>query len=170
MRVPARGKTALYDAIETALTHLQKANREKKALIVISDGGDNASKHTLKQVLQEAARSDAIIYTIGLFDEDDTDRNPRVLRQIARATGGGAFFPEKKSGVVSICEGIASDLRSQYTIAYSPTNRTLDGGYRTIKVTAVGPHGAKLFVRTRTGYLALPDQKSPAAGFQDDVR
>jgi Ca-activated chloride channel homolog len=170
MGVPARGKTALYDAIEAALTHLQNATRDKKALIVISDGGDNASKHSLKQVLREAERSDAIIYAIGLFDEDDTDQNPRVLRQIARSTGGEAFFPEKTSEVISICERIAADLRSQYTIAYSPTNRTLDGGYRTIKVTAAGPHGAKLFVRTRTGYIALPDQKSPAASSQDSLR
>ena len=124
MGVPARGKTALYDAIEAALTHLQKASRDKKVLIVISDGGDNASKHTLNQVLQDAERSDAIIYTIGLFDEYDTDRNPRVLKQIARATGGEAFFPEKTSAVVKICEGIAAGLRNQYTIGYSPTNRT----------------------------------------------
>jgi Ca-activated chloride channel family protein len=170
MGVPARGKTALYDGIGTALAHLQKASRDKKALIAISDGGDNASKRTLKQVLQEAERSDAIIYTVGLFDEDDTDRNPRVLRQIARSTGGEAFFPDKTSEVVSICERIAADLRSQYTIAYSPTNRIPDGGYRTIKVTATGPHGAKLFVRTRTGYVTPPGQKSPAAGSQDIVR
>jgi len=170
MGVPPTGKTALYDAIETALTHLQKANRDKKVLIVISDGGDNASKLTLKQVLQEAERSDAIMYTIGLFDEDDTDRNPRVLKQIAHATGGEAFFPEETNAVVKICEGIAADLRSQYTIAYSPTNRTPDAGYRTIKVTAAGPHGAKLLVRTRAGYVASPDRESPAAGSQDSVR
>ncbi len=170
MGVPAMGKTALYDAIDAALTHLQKATRDKKALIVISDGGDNASKHTLNQVLQEAERSDAIIYTIGLFDINDVDRNPRVLRQIAHATGGQAFFPEKTSAVVTICEGIAAELRNQYTIAYSPTNRTRDGGYRTIKVTAVGPHGAKLLVRTRAGYIASADRTSPSAGSQDNAR
>ncbi len=96
MGVPAMGKTALYDAIDAALTHLQKATRDKKALIVISDGGDNASKHTPNQVLQEAERSDAIIYTIGLFDIDDVDRNPRVLRQIAHATGGQASYRKRR--------------------------------------------------------------------------
>ncbi|MHB8501606.1 MAG: VWA domain-containing protein [Candidatus Acidiferrales bacterium] len=170
MGVPARGETALYDAIETALTHLQKASRDKKGLIVISDGGDNASKHTLKQVLQTAGRSDVTIYTIGLFDEYDTDRNPRVLKQIACATGGEAFIPEQTSAVVKICKGIAEDIRNQYTIGYAPTNETLDGSYRTIKVTATGPHGAKLLVRTRAGYIASPERKTTAAGSQGGVR
>jgi Ca-activated chloride channel homolog len=170
MGVPARGMTALYDAIEVSLKHLQKASREKKVLIVISDGGDNASTDTLNQVLKEAGRSDVSIYTIGLFDEDDKDGNPRVLKQIARATGGEAFFPERTSDVVSICEGIAADLRNQYTIAYTPTNQTFDGSYRTIKVTANGPHGEKLLVRTRSGYIAPPDRNSTAAGSQEGVR
>jgi Ca-activated chloride channel family protein len=170
MGVPARGKTALYDAIETALSHLQKASRDKKVLIVVSDGGDNASTHTLNQVLQDARRSDAIIYTIGLFDENDTDRNPRVLKQIARATGGEAFFPEQTGAVIKICEGIAEDIRNQYTIGYAPANEKLDGSYRTIKVTVAGPHGANLLVRTRAGYIASPDRNSTAAGSQDGVR
>ena len=82
MGIAARGKTALYDAIEIALTHLRTSSRDKKALIVISDGGDNASSHTLKQVLPADGRSDAMIYTIGLFDEDDPDRNPHVLKRL----------------------------------------------------------------------------------------
>jgi len=170
MGVPARGKTALYDAIETSLKHLQKASRDKKVLIVISDGGDNASTHTLNQVLRDAGRSVAIIYTIGLFDEDDKDRNPSVLKQMAHATGGEAFFPEQTSEVVSICKRIAVDLRNQYTMAYSPTNQTFDGSYRTIKVTANGPHGEKLLVRTRAGYIASADRNSTAAGSQYGVR
>jgi Ca-activated chloride channel family protein len=168
--VPAGGKTALYDAIERALTHLQRTSRDKKVLIVISDGGDNASKHTLNQVLQDAGRSDAIIYTIGLFDEDDPDGNPRVLKQIARATGGEAFFPEETSAVVKICEGIAKDIRNQYTIGYAPANEKLDGSYRTIKVTVTGSHGAKLLVRTRAGYIASPDRNTRAAGSKDGGR
>lgn len=170
MDVSARGETALYDAIESGLAHLQKASRDKKVLIVISDGGDNASKHTLAQVLQTAGRSDAIIYTIGLFDEYDTDRNPRVLKQIARATGGKAFFPEQTSAVVNICEGIAKDIRNQYTIGYAPANEKLDKSYRTIRVTAAAPHGGKLLVRTRAGYIASPDRNSAPTGSQDGVR
>jgi VWFA-related protein len=170
MGVPATGKTALYDAIETSLTQLQKASWDKKVLIVISDGGDNASKQTLNRVLQGAGRSDAIIYTIGLFDEYDTDRNPRVLKQIARATGGEAFFPEETSAVVKICEGIAGDIRNQYTLGYSPANEKLDGSYRTIKVTTAGPHGVKLPVRTRASYIASPNRNVAGAGSKEGVR
>ena len=87
----ANGETALYDAVAAALDHLKQGNRDKKVLIVISDGGDNASKHNLGQIMAGAGQSDAIIYTIGLFDEDDPDRNPHVLKQLAKDTGGDSF-------------------------------------------------------------------------------
>ena len=90
---PAEGMTALYDAIAEALRRLETGNRDKKALIVISDGGDNASKHRLGGVLKLAEQSSAPIYTIGIFDQDDPDRNPRALKHLAAATGGDAFFP-----------------------------------------------------------------------------
>jgi len=162
--IPASGKTALYDAIETGLDHLKKATLEKKVLIAISDGGDNASHHTLGQVLESAARSDAIVYTVGLFDDYDPDSNPRVLKRIARSTGGEAFLPKELSDVVPICERIAQDIRTQYTIGYVPSNQKLDNTYRTITVTAAGRHGEKLLVRTRTGYIASPDRKGQPAG------
>jgi VWFA-related protein len=170
MSVPAGGKTALYDAIEAGFVHLQKASRNKKVLIVVSDGGDNASKHTLDEVLLDARRSDAMIYTIGLFDEYDKDRNPGVLSRIARATGGEAFFPAEPSAVVRVCQGIARDIRNQYTIGYSPANQNLDGGYRQIRVSVVGHHGGNLSVRTRDGYIASPDRNSPQASAHGDLR
>lgn len=150
--VPASGATALYDAIEAGLVHLSKATLDKKVLIVISDGGDNASRHKLSQVLESAGRSDAIIYTIGLFDEADPDRNPGVLMKIAHATGGESFLPTETSQVVVVCKRIAEDIRNQYAIGYIPSNQELDGAYRTINVMATGPHGEKLVVRTRAGY------------------
>lgn len=153
-RVPPAGMTALYDAIEVGLTHLQSATRDKKVLIVISDGGDNASHLLLGHVLEDAARSDAIIYTIGVFDELDEDRNPGVLRRIARATGGEAFMPATPDQVTPVCERIAAEIRHQYTLGYTPTNPKLDDTYRTIRVTATRPHGGRLFVRTREGYIA----------------
>lgn len=152
--MPAGGRTALYDAIEEGLSHLKLAHRDKKALIVFSDGGDNASHHTLLQVLEDAERSDVLIYTIGLFDQEDGDRNPGVLRKIARATGGEAYFPAETNQTVSICEQIAADLGHQYTIGYVPSNPKMDNTYRTIKVTATNPRGGKLLVRTREGYIA----------------
>jgi len=155
----ASGKTALYDAITVALTHLQKAANNRKALVVVSDGGDNASRHTLNEVLNEIGQAEVTIYTIGLFDEDDADSNPGVLRRIAKCSGGESFLPRQTSEAVSICEHIAKDIRTQYTITYSPTNPKSDGKYRAIKVKATDRTGAKLKVRTRTGYFASQDRK-----------
>jgi Ca-activated chloride channel homolog len=153
-RIKADGETALYDAIAAALEHLNKGNRDKKVLIVVSDGGDNASQHKLDQVMATARQSDAIIYTLGLFDEEDPDKNPRVLQELAKETGGEEFLPESLSEVVPICEQIARDIRNQYTIAYVPTNDTQDGTYRAIQVKASSPGRGRLFVRTRAGYTA----------------
>ncbi len=153
---PATGKTALYDAILAGLAHLEKSTLDKQVLVVISDGGDNASRHTLRQVLAAAARSHALIYTIGLFDEDDGDRNPGVLRNIARSSGGEAFLPDSPARVVPICERIAVDIRQQYTLGYVPPDAKPDDTYHAIRVTATGPHGGKLLVRARQGYVAAP--------------
>jgi VWFA-related protein len=155
------GRTALYDAISGALAHVQKSGNERKVLVVISDGGDNASRRTLNQVLQDIARFEVTVYTIGLFDEDDPDINPQVLRRIAKASGGEVFLPRIPADAVQICERIAKDIRTQYTISYSPSNQTFDGGRRSIKVSVTGNHGAKLQARTRPGYIASPD--GPAA-------
>lgn len=160
----ARGKTALYDAVEVALERLQKGNRDKKVLIVISDGGDNASRHsTLAGILAMAQHSEAIIYTIGLFDEDDEDRNPKVLKQLAKDTGGEAFLPASLKEAVPICERIAHDIRNQYTLAYVPANRKQDGMYRAIEVKASAPGRRHLSVRTRAGYRAPASRQPPAA-------
>ena len=94
----ANGETALYDALAVALEHLKKGNRDKKVLIVVSDGGDNASKYKLSQILAMAGQSDAIIYTIGIYTEEDPDKNPDALRQLSKATGGEAFFPQTVAG------------------------------------------------------------------------
>jgi len=150
----AQGMTALYDAAAAGLEHLKKGNRDKKVLIVISDGGDNASRHTLAQIMTQAKQSEAIIYTIGIFDKDDLDRNPRVLKQLAKATGGEAFLPESVKEVVPICERIAHDIRNQYTLTYAPTNVKYDGKYRVIEAKAKTPGGERLVVRTRAGYYA----------------
>ena len=153
-RAPAGGETALYDAIARALEELQAARRDRKVLIVVSDGGDNASACSFTQVMKLAGQSSAVIYTVGIFDEEDPDRNPAVLRRLAQATGGEAFLPKQLSEVVAICERIARDIRHQYTIGYVPSNPTRDGSYRAIRVLARGKEHDKLSVRTRTGYIA----------------
>jgi VWFA-related protein len=150
------GQTALYDAIAAALDHLKQGSRDKKVLILISDGGDNASKHTLAQAIDLAKQSFAIIYVIGIFDEQDGDQKPDVLKRFAKETGGEAFFPASSKEIASICEGIARDIRNQYTLAYVPTFTKQDGGYRVVDVKATAAGHGRLTVRTRAGYFAPP--------------
>jgi VWFA-related protein len=166
-RVAAEGETALYDAVAVALEHLRMGNRDKKVLIVVSDGGDNASRHKLAEITALVAQSNAIIYTIGIFDDQDPDRNPGVLKRLAKETGGEAFLPESVKDVEPICERIARDIRNQYTIAYNPTNKKRDGTYRVIQVKANAPDHRRLSVRTRAGYVApTPSQPSSPSSSQ----
>jgi len=149
------GMTALYDAIAGGLEQLHKGRWDKKVLIVVSDGGDNASRRNLVQVVSMVNQSNAAIYTLGIFDETDEDRNPHVLKQLSRASGGEAFFPKSLQDLLPICEQIAHDIRSQYTITFVPTNKKQDGTYRSIEVKAHEPsRGARLSVSTRAGYSA----------------
>jgi Ca-activated chloride channel family protein len=152
--IPA-GMTSLYDAIAAALEHLQKGKWDKKVLIVVSDGGDNASRATLDQTMSLVNRSNAIIYTVGVFDDNDEDRNPKVLTQVSRASGGKAFFSKTLRDVTPVCEQIARDIRSQYTLTYISTNKKEDGAYRSIDIKVRERSGGKrLSVTTRPGYYA----------------
>ena len=160
--ISAIGQTALYDAIAQSLDHLKQGTCDKKVLIVISDGGDNASVHKLSQVIEMAKHSAAIIYAIGIYDEQDGDQNPGVLNQFARETGGEAFFPASSNEIATICEGIARDIRNQYTLAYVPAISKQDNGYRAIEVKANARGQGRLSVRTRAGY-SLPFAPSPPA-------
>jgi Ca-activated chloride channel homolog len=150
------GRTAIYDAIALGLEHLERAHFDKKALVVISDGGDNASRRSWPEVRTMAQASDAIVYTVGLADEEDPDWNPAVLKRLAQETGGEAFLPREMRAVTGICEQIARDVRNQYTIGYVPSSGRRSGGYHTIRATASSPGQSKLSVRTRAGYLAAP--------------
>lgn len=150
---PAKGMTALYDAIGLAEERLRAGKRERKVLIVISDGGDNASAHKLTEVLKSLGQSSALVYTIGIFDDADEDKNPAVLRHLAHATGGEAFFPRQLDEVVQICERIARDIRQQYTLGYVPSSPAKPDAWRAIRVVARAPGKGKLSVRTRTGYI-----------------
>ena len=150
-RMTAAGKTALYDAIDRGLRQLESAKFEKKALLVIGDGGDNASAASLDDVVERAERAGVILYTVGVFDPNADDKNPGVLRRLAKATGGESYFPESADEVASICERIAADIRSQYTLGIRPP--TTEGEeYHKINVKARRPDGSKLNVRTREGY------------------
>lgn len=150
------GRTALYDALEMSLHQLDFGRRDKKTLIVISDGGDNVSAHKLEDVMRDVLKSAATIYTIGIFDEDDPDRNPGVLKRIAQVSGGSAYFPRKLNEILPICRDIAKDIRSRYTIGYVPvsTNRPSE---RRVQVAAISASGHHLAVRTRSRYWFTPD-------------
>ncbi len=160
--VDADGETALYDAVAVALEHLKQGDRDKKVLVVVSDGGDNASKHKLADIMALVRQSNVIIYTIGIFDDDDPDRNPAALHRLSKQTGGDTFLPESLNDVTAICERIARDIRNQYTITYVPTNRKRDGTYRVVQVKATAPGDKRLLVRTRTGYFAPSTLRPPA--------
>jgi len=159
--VSARGMTALYDAVAEGLNHLRFGRSDKKALIIVSDGGDNASGRKYADVLELARRSQAVIYAIGLVDVHE-EENPGVLRRLCNDTGGLAFFPTKGQSVSDISASIAHDLREQYTIGFTPEKKN-DGSFRKIHVEVTAPGLGKLRVRTRSGYSVAP-QKQSAAG------
>jgi len=168
-RIDARGSTALYDAVIGSLDHLKKGTRDKKVLLVVTDGEDNASRHSLENVVEQAQRSNAVIYAVGVFSDDDIKHNHRAMKKargalsdLAIATGGLAFFPENADDTEAICTQIAHDIRNQYTLAYYPTNTAHDGTFRTVAVQVTPPRGVgKLTVRTRTGYYA---SRAPSSG------
>jgi VWFA-related protein len=154
LRTAPGGLTALYDALATGLEHLKTGTRERKALVVLSDGGDNASRRDLDDVLEIAQRSNATIYTIGIYDDSDADRNPRVLRKIAQLSGGRAYFPDSLNDLGQVWRDIAGGIRSQYTIGYFSSNLNRDGMFRKVKITASRNGGRGLRVTTRDGYFA----------------
>ncbi len=145
-----QGRTALYDALVAGLDHLDEGTRPRKALVVISDGGDNASNAKLETVLARARKSNAIIYTIGIYDADETDKNRGALKALAHASGGERFEPDSPGELLQVCQRIARELRSGYTLGYVPPDR--DGLFHRVRVV-VEPD-AKLQIRTRPGYFA----------------
>lgn len=153
------GRTALYDAILAALHQLDMGRRDKKTIVLLSDGGDNISAHNFKETMDAVLESRATVYTVGLFNEEDRDRNPDVLRKLANVSGGVTYLPKELSEVQDICRRIAKDIRARYTVGYIPQN--LDKtGLRHIKVEAHAQDHGKLVARTRTSYLVRSQDHS----------
>ena len=157
-RIDSRGSTALYDAVIGSLDHLKKAHKDKRVLLVVTDGEDNTSHNSLDKAIKEVQKTDTVIYTIGLLSEEskkNSKRAKKALEQLAQASGGLAFFPENVDDVRNICEQVARDVRNQYTLAYYPTNTKRDGTFRAVQVEVIPPRGrGKLVARTRNGYYA----------------
>ena len=153
LRNAASGLTALYDALSTGLEHLKLSRRDRKALVALSDGGDNASHCKLDDVVRLAHESSATIYTIGLYEVENPDRNPGALRRISSRSGGRAFFPKSPKELQRAWLDIASGIRSQYTIGFTSTNAMRDGTFRKVRIAA-SQNGKGLTVQTREGYMA----------------
>lgn len=149
------GGTALYDAIYNACkTHMMNDDSDRpvrRALIVVSDGNDNQSDVTRSQAIYMAQRAQVIIYAISTNDSGLILPGDKALQQIAYATGGRAFFPDKMKNIKSSFAAIEDELRSQYAISYHPADFDADGRYRSIQITALKKN---LQVRARSGYFA----------------
>jgi VWFA-related protein len=149
------GKTALYDAVIDALDHVERAKHQKRVIIVLTDGEDNASGHTQQDMYDRALHSDAIIYTVA---SDDGRRggsaNPPTLRKLAKIGGGLSYFPRTESQVVNAFTEIARNVRQGYSIGYTPSNPSHDGTFRKVRVMVRVPGRGNLTVRCRDGYTA----------------
>jgi Ca-activated chloride channel homolog len=161
-RIDTRGSTALYDAIIGSLDHLKKGHKDKRVLLVITDGDDDASRKDFSYTVKAAVESNAVIYAIGVFSDEDRKNQKKMVRKskkelttLAESTGGLAFFPDRLEDVDPVCVQVARDIRNQYTLGYYPTNAAKDGTFRAVKVELSAQKGhEKLAVRTRTGYYA----------------
>jgi VWFA-related protein len=150
-----QGRTALYDAVRAALQHLERGARARKALVVVSDGGDNASDCSERQIVELAGRSRATIYTIGIYDDNEKDRNPGFLKRLANLTGGESFFPTGLEQLGPISSGIARDIRSRYTLAFTAPDSSA-GVTHALRVTVTAKDHGKLVQRTRKSYSIPP--------------
>jgi Ca-activated chloride channel homolog len=166
-RVDSRGGTALYDAVIASADHLAKgAKREKKVLLVVTDGDDNESRESLEQAVRTVqSENGPTIYCIGILSAEDRKRTAkRALEALSAQTGGVAFFPKDLQEVDEISQEVARDIRNQYTLTYKPSNPRANGGYRAVKVVAhAAGYKDQLVVRTRSGYYAK-EQKTASSG------
>jgi VWFA-related protein len=160
-RIDSRGGTAMRDAISMSMDYMkEKAKKDKKVLLVVTDGNDTASTGTLERLIDKSRNAGVLIYAIGLLNEEErreAKKAKRALDEITKESGGLCFYPRELSEVDKIALQVAQDIRNQYTIAYSPTIQALDGSFRQIKVTVNG--GGRLNVRTRSGYYASPESQ-----------
>ena len=161
-RIDSRGGTAMRDAISMSIDYLKKeGKRQKKVLLVITDGNDNASTMNLEKLVSRAQQNEILLFSIGLLNEEER-REARIAKRaldtLARESGGLAFYPKSPADVDQITLQVAHEIRNQYTLAYSPTVQEMDGSFRQIKVTVNGPGHPQ--VRTRTGYYATPDESA----------
>ncbi len=154
-----KGRTALLDAIYLGMNRMQKAHYERKALLIISDGGDNHSRYTEGEIKSMVREADVQIYGIGLFDRDfktpEEREGPALLSDVTEVTGGRTFVIDSPNELADVATKIGIELRNQYVLGYRPTNPGRDGKWRKIKVKLNPPKGLPpLHVYAKTGYYA----------------
>lgn len=164
-KIDSRGGTAMRDAMRLSVEHLkEKAKRDKKVILVVTDGNDNASQVSLEALTRMAQQDDVLIYAIGLLNDEDkreAKKAKRALDILAESTGGQVFYPKDVSEVDRIAHEVAHNIRNQYTIAYTPSNEALDGTFRQVKVTVKAPGNP--VARTRSGYYATKEVQQQAS-------
>lgn len=157
------GRTSLLDAIHMALQQMKKASHSRKAIVIVSDGGDNCSRYSVGQIKNALLESDVQLYAMGIFDFDDSGRKrppeevngPKLLNELAELSGGRHYPIDDLNDLPRISERIGVELRNQYLLGYSPTNLERDGKYRRIKLNLASPSGMPdLRVQYRQGYFA----------------
>ena len=171
--IDARGETALYDALYLGAEKVMKdGKKDKRALLIITDGEDNASKYGINKVIEALRQSKVTVYAVGLLEEDDqrgglfrkppSKKAKEDLRKFAEITGGASYFPKNLDEVEELVKHIAHDLRNHYTISYTPTNANLDGTWREVTVKINAPKNMPKFTwKTKQGYYApKPDRTS----------
>jgi len=154
-----RKRTALLDAIYMGVTKMRQAKYAKKALLIISDGGDNHSRYTEGEIKALVKEADVMVYAIGIYDRyfqtQEERLGPELLGQVAELSGGRAFTVENPNDLADVATKIGIELRNQYVLGYRPHNGSRDGKWRKIKVKLLPPKGLPpLRVYARTGYYA----------------
>jgi len=147
------GRTSLLDAIHLALTQMKNARNLRKALVILSDGGDNRSRFTAHEIKNAMLESDVQLYAMGIFDLEEQN-GPILLEDLAEQTGGEMFTVNNPEQLQPVSERISRELRNQYLLGYSPTDVERDGKFRRVKVTLNAPELPKLRTYFRHGYYA----------------
>jgi len=164
--VKTSSNTALYDAVYLGLERVTRGSHQKRALLIISDGQDNASRYNFGEVRRLMKESDVVTYAVGIINSHDAGsslgmQGQAFLDELTSITGGKAFYPNNDIEMDEIFERIALELRHQYSIGYTPTDFQLDGKWRKVKTKVKPPRGLpRLTVRGRDGYYATPSSGS----------
>ena len=160
------GSTAIWDAVWATAEELISTSAEhtRRAIILLTDGEDTSSRMKMQEAIERAQKADALVYTIGIGDRYSFNVNEGALRKIAEQTGGRAYFPRHERDLNDAFAQIQRDLREQYLVAYSPTNKARDGSYRKIEIQVVNPalKQQNLKLNYRAGYFAKSAATEPA--------